>query len=77
MEDTVGMARLAKMREAAPPEVRKLVEWGATELADKLTVHYLECGLPTLLARKEAEAAARITLRRMIGIIKAFHRWRT
>jgi hypothetical protein len=75
MVDSEGLKRLARLREAAPPEVRKLVDWAGTELADRLTVHYVDLGLPPMLARKEAEAAARILLKRVIGIVKAFHRW--
>lgn len=68
-------AELAKQRAAAPPEVRKFVEWIAGELADKLTRDYISFGLPPLQARREAERAARLLNRRVIGIVKAFHQW--
>lgn len=70
-----NMVKLERMLTAAPPELRRLVTWGGTDLVDTLTRHYADLGLPPMQARREAEAATRILLRRMIGIVKSFHRW--
>ena len=70
-------AELERRRAGAPPEVRRFVEWIAGELADKLTRDFRSFGLPPLQARREAEAAAKILNRRVIGIVKAFHQWET
>jgi hypothetical protein len=68
-------AELERARRQAPPEIRKFVEWIAGELTDKLTRDFLSFGLPPMQARREAERAARILNRRVIGIVRAFHQW--
>jgi len=69
------VAELERARASAPPEIRRFVEWIGGELCDKLTHDYQSFGLPPMQARREAERAARILNRRVLGIVKAFHQW--
>lgn len=69
------MAELLGQMGQAAPEVRAFVTWAGLEMCDHLTRDFVGLGLPPLLARREAENATRILVRRVLGVAKAFHQW--
>jgi hypothetical protein len=74
MDDRM-LQRLEALRAQAEPEVRRFVEWAASELADKLTKDFMSLGLPPMQSRKEAMAATTILCKRVLGAAKTWHQY--
>lgn len=65
--------RLEALRAKADPEVRRFVEWGATEMHERLRQQIERLGLPPDLAAQTAAQTVRTLIVSVLRTAKRYH----